>query len=86
MSAPLSQEDAVICLAKALYWKTEHLDPSDYDWDKSLDMNWGALDEHSRSFYLACIRWLLGHDREIKIAMGDGVGPHNDGVDRRSGL
>jgi hypothetical protein len=82
MSAPLSREDAIGYLAKALFWKMEHLDPTDdFDWSKSLDDNWSALDDHGRSFYTTCIDSLLCHDREIRIALGEGMSSHDDSID-----
>jgi hypothetical protein len=50
----------IIELAKALYWKMEHLDPNDdFDWNKSIDENWLALNEHDRVFYIVCVDAVL---------------------------
>jgi len=53
--SPKGNAAAVERLAMILYWKMEHLGPTDYDWDASLEANWANLDGHYREIYLACI-------------------------------
>jgi hypothetical protein len=52
----LAPETAIEQLARLLFWKMEHLDPTEnYDWDKTPEENWDRLNEGVKSIYRTSI-------------------------------
>jgi hypothetical protein len=55
----LAPEPAIEQLARLLFWKMEHLDPTDnYDWDRTREENWDQLNEGAKNIYRTSIRRL----------------------------
>jgi hypothetical protein len=59
----LSTEQAIERLAIRLFWKMEHLDPTE-------DSEWDGLTDHQKDFYRTCVRSLLCEPRSLLIALG----------------
>jgi hypothetical protein len=80
---PTPYDDAIEGLAKLLFWKMEHLDPSeDYDWSKSLEENWSMKDEGFKEIFRGSIR-VLGTEKELwDVIFSKGKFADDDGVNR----
>jgi hypothetical protein len=50
-------------LARALYWKMEHLDPS-------ASADWEDLTSREKEFYCLCVQHLMQHENEIRRLLG----------------
>ena len=54
----IARDDAIEILAKELYWKMEHLYPTE-------DGGWSDLEDDDREVYRQCVKSLLVHPQEI---------------------
>jgi hypothetical protein len=71
-----TRDEAILALAKALFWKMEHLDPTtDFDHERTLDENWAALEGPIKSIYRQSVLWIIAHDDLVRAALSRSARP-----------
>lgn len=60
--------DALECLAESLFFKLEHLDPSE---DRVGDIEWSELEEDQKDIYRLAVMWVIRQKEAVKIALDE---------------
>ena len=65
-----SPDEACEYLAEELYFKLEHLDPSDV---RHGDIDWASLSDDEKELYRLAVMWILHQREAVSAAQGDAL-------------